>query len=111
MNKPAFLPSILIIFTVLTSPIVMGAENGRPARPATSIYSEVVEHHEVSQSLTLIGKLQSDKFVSIASEVTAKVTSINVKENQVVKEGQLLFKLDDRKAQVRPNRGACLFRR
>tara|TARA_R110001583_G_scaffold112917_6_gene263136 strand:- start:17735 stop:18856 length:1122 start_codon:yes stop_codon:yes gene_type:complete len=100
MNKPAFISSILIICTVLTSPISFAAEKGRPTRPATSIYSELVEHHEVSQSLTLIGKLQSDKFVNIASEVTAKVTSINVKENQKVKEGQLLFKLDDRKAQA-----------
>jgi RND family efflux transporter MFP subunit len=100
MKKPAFLPSILVIFSVLTSPILTAAEKGKRSRPATPIYSEVVEFHEVSQSLTLIGKLQSDKFVSIASEVSAKVTSINVKENQKVKEGQLLFKLDDRKAQA-----------
>ncbi|MEL0630406.1 efflux RND transporter periplasmic adaptor subunit [Psychromonas aquatilis] len=70
-----------------------------PAAPRTTpVYSDVVASHEVSQSLSLIGKLQAKQYVSIASEVAAKVTKINVEANQKVKKGQLLIVLDDRKA-------------
>jgi len=62
--------------------------------PAVSVHSSDVAIHEVSQSLTLVGKLQSKQFVSIASEVAAKVTQINVQANQKVEKGQLLVTLD-----------------
>jgi membrane fusion protein (multidrug efflux system) len=65
-----------------------------------SIYSETVEYHEISQHISLIGKLQSEQYVNIATEVTGKISEINVKANQKVKEGQLLFKLDATKAQA-----------
>ncbi|PKG40985.1 efflux RND transporter periplasmic adaptor subunit [Psychromonas sp. Urea-02u-13] len=101
MNKPALLTSILILFSVLTSSVVSAKPNARgKARSAVPVYSEVVNYHQVSQSLSLIGKLQSDNFVSIATEVAGKVSSISVKANQKVQEGQLLFTLDDRKAQA-----------
>lgn len=64
------------------------------------VHSEVVAVHEVTQSLTLIGKLQSKQFVNIASEVTAKVTHIAVKANQKVRKGQLLVQLDNGKAKA-----------
>jgi len=66
--------------------------------PPTPVHTEEVAIHQVSQSLTLIGKLQSKQFVSIASEVAAKVTKIHVEANQKVKRGQLLVELDASKA-------------
>ncbi|WP_022941555.1 efflux RND transporter periplasmic adaptor subunit [Psychromonas hadalis] len=99
MKKTALLPTVLILFTVLTSSPLF-AKKHLSARSAVPVYSTIVNYHEVSQTLSLIGKLQSDKFVSIATEVTGKVSSINVEQNQKVQEGQLLFKLDDAKAQA-----------
>ncbi|WP_445177026.1 efflux RND transporter periplasmic adaptor subunit [Psychromonas algicola] len=66
--------------------------------PPTPVHTEEVAIHQVSQSLSLIGKLQSKQFVSIASEVSAKVIKINVEANQKVKKGQLLIELDASKA-------------
>jgi len=66
--------------------------------PPTPVNTDEVAIHQVSQSLTLIGKLQSKQFVSIASEVSAKVININVEANQKVKKGQLLIELDASKA-------------
>ena len=66
--------------------------------PPTPVNTDEVAIHQVSQSLTLIGKLQSKQFVSIASEVAAKVTKIHVEANQKVKKGQLLVELDASKA-------------
>ena len=66
--------------------------------PPTPVKTDEVATHQVSQSLSLIGKLQSKQFVSIASEVSAKVININVEANQKVKKGQLLIELDASKA-------------
>jgi len=66
--------------------------------PPTPVHTDEVAIHEVSQSLSLIGKLQSKQFVSIASEVAAKVIKIHVEANQKVKQGQLLIELDASKA-------------
>ena len=66
--------------------------------PPTPIHSTEVAIHQVSQSLSLIGKLQSKQFVSIASEVAAKVIKIDVEANQKVAKGQLLVELDASKA-------------
>lgn len=65
-----------------------------------SVYSETVKYHQVAQSITLIGKLKSDQFVSISPEVTGKIKKINVTANQKVKEGELLFQLDESQAQA-----------
>ena len=86
------------IFTGLLLLMVSNTAFTKPARPATPVYSDVVGIHQVSQSLSLIGKLQSKQFVSIASEVSAKVTRIRVEANQKVKKGQLLVELDASKA-------------
>ena len=86
------------IFTGLLLLMVSNTAFTKPARPATPVYSDVVGIHQVSQSLSLIGKLQSKQFVSIASEVSAKVIKINVEANQKVKKGQLLVELDASKA-------------
>jgi len=81
---------------------LLSAQESTPKRemPAISVYTESVASHQVSQSVSLIGKLQSDQFVNIATEVSGKVKSIDVQANQQVKIGQLLFRLDDSKAQA-----------
>ncbi|WP_415231108.1 efflux RND transporter periplasmic adaptor subunit [Psychromonas sp.] len=67
---------------------------------AVAVHTQSVTSEPISQSLSLIGKLQSDQFVNIATEVSGKVKSIDVQANQQVKTGQLLFSLDDSKAQA-----------
>jgi len=85
---------------VITSLMLVWFSSNTLARtaPPTPVHTEEVAIHQVSQSLSLIGKLQSKQFVSIASEVSAKVIKINVEANQKVKKGQLLIELDASKA-------------
>lgn len=89
-----------VIFMSVALSILSSAAMARVSGPAKSVpvYSDIVATHQVSQSLSLIGKLQSVQFVSIASEVAGKVTQIAVKANQRVEKGQLLVQLDDSKA-------------
>lgn len=104
MNKDILLP--LLLFVIMTgcsySPL-LSAQNEtaqKRERPAISVYTDVVAYHQVAQSLSLIGKLQSQQFVNIATEVSGKVQVIDVSANQEVKKGQLLFQLDDAQAQA-----------
>lgn len=92
MHKSNF----LVIFIGLMLSLFSATLLARGPAPIVPIHSDLVSMHQVSQSLSLIGKLQSKQFVNIAPEVAAKVTRINVKANQKVKKGQLLIQLDNR---------------
>jgi len=91
MNK---LNPIFILTSLLLS-FLSNTALARSEAPAIPIHSEVVDSHEIAQSLSLIGKLQSKQYVDISAEVTAKVTRIAVTPNQTVEKDQLLVELDD----------------
>ncbi|MBL4828649.1 MAG: efflux RND transporter periplasmic adaptor subunit [Aliivibrio sp.] len=90
----------LCMSTVMLSSVSIAKGAGLTAQRSVSVYTDVVAEHQVSQTISLIGKLQSGQFVNIATEVSGKVKTIKVKANQKVKEGQTLFQLDDAKAQA-----------
>ncbi len=73
---------------------------GPRAPSATSVVTDLVQIHQVSQSLSLIGKLEAEQSVVISPEVSGKVDTIAVKANQEVKKNQLLVQLDDDKARA-----------
>lgn len=101
MNRPTLLTTLFVIATTFThSAFSAGPPGGKRGPRTTTVHSEQVAYHEISQHISLIGKLQSDQYVNIATEVSGKVSEINVKANQQVEEGQLLFTLDATKAQA-----------
>ena len=59
-----------------------------------------VSSHPVAQSLALIGKLEAQRSVNVATQVAAKVDSIVVGVNNQVTKGDLLVQLDDAKARA-----------
>ncbi len=73
---------------------------GPRAPSAISVVTDLVQVHQVSQSLSLIGKLEAEQSVVISPEVSGKVDTIAVKANQEVKKGQLLVQLDDNKSRA-----------
>jgi len=93
--------ALIFSFVSYTAPVhAKGGNAGKGAERVVSVYTDTVQYHEVSQSISLIGKLQSDQFVSVAPEVAGKVDSIKIRANQTVEVGQLLVQLDDSKAQA-----------
>ncbi|WP_372882112.1 efflux RND transporter periplasmic adaptor subunit [Psychromonas sp.] len=104
MHKPILLPSLLvIIMSGFSYSSFLSAQNEPAApreRPAIPVHTASVAYHQVAQSVSLIGKLQSQQFVNIATEVSGKVKAIHVSANQEVNKGQLLFQLDDAQAQA-----------
>ncbi len=67
---------------------------------ATPVVIESVQVHQISQRLSLIGKLVADQSISISAEAAGRIDSIMVKSNQLVKKDQLLMTLHDAKAQA-----------
>ncbi|MCW8331909.1 efflux RND transporter periplasmic adaptor subunit [Photobacterium sp. SDRW27] len=59
-----------------------------------------VSSHPVAQSLSLIGKLEAQRSVNVATQVAAKVDNIVVGVNSQVAKGELLVQLDDAKARA-----------
>ncbi|MFT6984264.1 MAG: membrane fusion protein (multidrug efflux system) [Psychromonas sp.] len=106
MSKGQFLLLFLTLITASASyaPSAAAKEKAaaqeKKAQRVVTVYTDTVRYQEISQTLAVIGKLQSDQFVSIAPQVTGKVKKINVIANQKVKAGQLLVQLDDSKVQA-----------
>ena len=97
----AIISALMFSFSSYTIPVqAKGGKAGNGAERVVSVYTDTVQYHQVSQSISLIGKLQSDQFVSVAPEVAGKVDSIKINANQTVTAGQLLVQLDDSKAQA-----------
>lgn len=89
-----------IIVSLLSLSMLANTSVAFARGPSISVITEPVDIHQVSQSLSLVGKLKADQSVTIASEVAGKVDTIAVLANQEVQQGQLLVKLDDDKARA-----------
>lgn len=92
-----FILSLLSLSIILASPVAV-ANNMAPS--AVTVVTELVDIHQVNQSLSLVGKLEAEQSVMISSEISGKVDSIHVKANQDVQKDQLLVQLDDDKAKA-----------
>ncbi|NOI66653.1 efflux RND transporter periplasmic adaptor subunit [Vibrio sp. 99-8-1] len=89
---------------MLVSGATFAAGQGKASGPSKSrsiaVVTEPVATHQISQTLTLVGKLEAEESVVIAPEVSGKINIINVSANQKVDKGQLLIQLNDDKAKA-----------
>ncbi|PMJ90493.1 efflux RND transporter periplasmic adaptor subunit [Vibrio sp. 10N.261.55.A7] len=89
----------LLALSILTSTSLAHAKRSQ-GNQAVTVITEEVQVHQVSQSLTLVGKLEAKQAIVVSPEVAGKVTQIPVKANQTVQKGQLLVQLNDDKAKA-----------
>jgi len=68
----------------------------RPAPPAVPVTVAKAEERPVPFEVTAPGTVEPIRSVAVASQITGVVTSVAFHEGDEVKEGQLLFKIDDR---------------
>ncbi len=89
---------LLTVSLLSASPAVLAK---RPQGPqAVTVVTEQVQTHQVSQTLSLVGKLEAAQSVMVSPEATGKVEIIAISANQQVTEGQLLIQLNDDKARA-----------
>ncbi|KHT63415.1 hemolysin D [Photobacterium gaetbulicola] len=70
--------------------------NARSAREIPVTLGQV-SAHSVAQSLSLVGKLEAQRSVNVATQVAARVEQIAIGVNSKVEKGELLVQLDDAK--------------
>ena len=72
--------------------------------PGMAVDTVLVETGEIYQSITVPGRIVSKQRVNVSSARSGRVVRILVKEGDMVKQGQVLAKLDDRELLSRLNR-------
>lgn len=76
------------------------AKGKRPAAGGVAVETAIARQAMTTKDIRAIGSLRSDEAVQITSEITGRVASIEFKEGQAVKEGDVLIKLDDQLVQA-----------
>jgi membrane fusion protein (multidrug efflux system) len=75
-----------------------GGGGGAGAKAPVQVY--VVQATNLSNQVAATGSVLPDESVVIKSELSGKITSLNIKEGQPVKKGQLLFSINADEAQA-----------
>ena len=96
--KNKLILSLLAASILSTSPTIFA--RGPQGSQAVTVVTEQVQTHQVSQSLSLVGKLEAAQSVMVSPETAGKVEAIAVNANQDVLKGQLLIQLSDDKARA-----------
>ncbi|QDE32139.1 efflux RND transporter periplasmic adaptor subunit [Shewanella polaris] len=103
MNKLGqcfFLTTIFFLGFIVFLPNASAAQKSPRAEKVVPVITATIEQHDLSQSITLIGKLAATHAVMIAPQVAGKIDNIEVTSNQHVSKGQVLLTLDNRKAKA-----------
>ncbi|GAA4049660.1 hypothetical protein GCM10022409_40380 [Hymenobacter glaciei] len=81
-----------------------GGKGGGPGgKPKVPVQVYVVAATKLADEVTSTGSVMADESVTIQSEISGKITSLNIQEGQPVRKGQLLFTINaaDVQAQLR----------
>ena len=95
-----FSAAVVLLTSSVLSVNVIAAQKPQRAEKIVPVVTASVEQHELSQSITLIGKLAATDSVMIAPQVGGKIAEIAVTSNQHVTKGQVLLTLDSSKAKA-----------
>lgn len=113
MKKPRLTTSTIIILSLsaalltqfilspsLDSQATVSREQAAKKTRVIPVVTSVVAQQELSQHLSLVGKLEANRSVQIAAEVAGKITRINVDANQAIVAGQTLVVLEHTRAKA-----------
>ncbi len=81
-----------LVVIVLGAVIILGG--ARSKNKPVEVKLEQVGTRDLVAAVTASGKIEAKSQVDISSEVTARITTITVKEGDLVRKGQLLVELD-----------------
>ena len=79
-------------------------KNSQPAFTGTPVDAAIVRSGLIKDELELTGTVVANQTVEIASELTRRIVRVNVKEGSRVRQGELLFQLDDADLQAQLDR-------
>jgi HlyD family secretion protein len=95
----------LIIGGVLLAAAIVGANLYFRRSTAPTVQAEKVQKRDLTAIVSASGKIRPKREVNITSEVSGKVTKLEVDEGQRVKPGQFLLQIDPRQLSSAVERG------
>lgn len=103
MNRFKILSLVLLIASVFSCGKKQNSEQakGSQGRSALNVDVIIVKSSALSQQITVAGTISANEEVELKPESTGKLTLINFKEGDFVKEGQLLAKVNDSELQAK----------
>ncbi|MEO8404584.1 MAG: efflux RND transporter periplasmic adaptor subunit [Chitinophagaceae bacterium] len=92
--------SSLLLITLITGCYAKGGEEKTSipvaaVAPGLPVDGNIVKPSALKEEIEITGSLEANQQVDIVSELTRKITRVNVKEGAYVQAGQLLFELDN----------------
>lgn len=100
LNRLIQLPAYILALSLLAGCYGTTADD-KPETPAPAASSalpvdgRIILPNSLTEALEVTGSLVANQQVDIVSELTRKIVRVNVKEGSVVRQGALLFQLDD----------------
>ncbi len=110
MKRSYYFIILAVLIIVLIIIKILSRSDSGPAKAATQQAKPVpvdyfiVKDTIVSFPVTSVGTLLPNEKVEVVSEISRRVTSVVVKEGQMVRKGDLLFRLDDAELKANLNR-------
>ncbi|HXS67346.1 MAG TPA: efflux RND transporter periplasmic adaptor subunit [Candidatus Polarisedimenticolia bacterium] len=99
---PAALAGALLLSSCSRKSANQTPEKSAPAAGVPVLVAKAAEQ-DVPVNIQAVGTVQAYSFVSIRSQITDKIVKVHFSEGQEVKEGDLLFTLDQRPAKAALN--------
>ncbi|MCX6272826.1 MAG: efflux RND transporter periplasmic adaptor subunit [Bacteroidetes bacterium] len=91
---------VLIVIKIFRSDKTQAVKPGKAPVPAVPAECFLVRDTTVNFPLNTVGNVRSNERVEIVSEISRRVVAIGFKEGNNVKQGELLFRLDDAEFQA-----------
>jgi membrane fusion protein (multidrug efflux system) len=96
-------PAVLIAAIAVSLAAACSKEAPPPPRPAPEVSVLMVEPRSIPYTPVFVAQTESSRQVNIVARVSGFLDSIAYQEGELVKQGQLLFKLDPRPFQAQLN--------
>ena len=88
--------SALIIIVIIVSVSFSGCKGAPPEKPAPNVTFDFPVEQEVIERDEYSGRLESPQIANVAARINGTITEVPFKEGSIVKQGDLLFVIDDR---------------
>jgi HlyD family secretion protein len=86
--------SLIIGFVVVGVGGVIALSAAKKANRATEVRLEAVAAHDLVATVTASGRIEAKRSVDVTADITGRITSIEVHEGDLVRQGQLLLQID-----------------
>ncbi len=102
--KALALTALVTACTTQAGNLSKDTNNTPPPNPGIPVDGLVLQPGKITDELDITGTLIANQRVDIVSELTRRLVHVNVKEGSHVKQGTLLFRLDDADLQAQRER-------